>query len=141
MSSPGLCLSLRFLCSAQATQERTQPIHTDLQQRRAWGTLYDPLLATHTPTLSAQQVSGRLPLPGSPPFPVLCPVFARSLWAQGRHAHQARGWPSRASVARGLRCKLCSLTVFFRATIFSSFLAILSSSSSKPMLVHDARWG
>lgn len=131
---PGLCLSLRFLCSAQAAQERTLPIHTDLQQPRALG---DPVrcppdLDTHTPTLSDQQVARGLPCLAVP-----CP--ARSLRAQGRHAHQARGWPSRASVARGLRCKLCSLTVFFRATIFSSFLAILSSSSSRPMLVLDVR--
>lgn len=44
-------------------------------------------------------------------------------------------------MAQGLRCKLGSLTVFFRATIFSSFLAILSSSSSRPMLAHDAPEG
>ena len=40
---------------------------------------------------------------------------------------------------RGLQPELCSLTVFFLATIFSSFLAILSSSSSWPMLARDAR--
>lgn len=89
---PSLCLFLRFLCSAQAAQERTRPIHTDLQQPRALG---DPVrcppdLGTHTPTLSGQQTAGGTPLPGSP--------VSR---AQGRHAHQARGWPSRASVARG----------------------------------------
>lgn len=33
----------------------------------------------------------------------------------------------------------CSLTVFFLATIFSSFLAIRSSSASRPMLARDAR--
>ena len=42
---------------------------------------------------------------------------------------------------RGLQPELCSLTVFFLATIFSSFLAILSSSSSWPMLARDARRG
>lgn len=65
---PGLCLFLRFLCSAQAAQERTRPIHTDLQQPRALG---DPVrcppdLGTHTPTLSGQQTAGGTPLPGSP---------------------------------------------------------------------------
>lgn len=52
-----------------------------------------------------------------------------------------RACPRRASRGRRLWPKLCSLTVFFLATIFSSFLAILSSSSSWPMLAHDARRG
>lgn len=67
---------------------------------------------------------------------------ARASRARRQHAppgHQAR--TRRASWGRGLWPKLCSLTVFFLATIFSSFLAILSSSSSWPMLAHDARRG
>lgn len=46
---------------------------------------------------------------------------------------------SPASRARTRWPKRRSLTVLFLATIFSSFLAILSSSSSRPMLAHDAR--
>lgn len=70
----GLCLSLLFLCSAQAAQERTQPVHSDLQQPRALGdSVRSPRdLATHTPILSGQQVAGGphawqlLPSPVSP---------------------------------------------------------------------------
>lgn len=47
----------------------------------------------------------------------------------------------RASRGRGLWPELCRLTVFFLATIFSSFLAILRSSSSWPMVARDARRG
>lgn len=49
---------------------------------------------------------------------------------------------SGAGLGRGQWPELCSLTVFFLVTIFCSFLAIRSSSSSAPMSAHqDARLG
>lgn len=65
----GLCLSLLFLCSAQAAQERTQPVHSDLQQSRALGDSVrsPPDLAMHMPILKWPASSRGTPCRATPP--------------------------------------------------------------------------
>ena len=101
--------------------------------------------ATHTPTLRCQSSP-----PGRGARPSRASLGSPSPWRAppGRLA-STRPRDSSGSHApllsrgggRGLQPELCSLTVFFLATIFSSFLAIFSSSSSWPMLARDARRG
>lgn len=128
---------------------RTLHVHRDVHKPCLRGrAIPTPGAPSHTHAHSEVPSSPRAPSPAPAKLPS----------GPGSCAHLPGAQPARSpgtlrliSAAPRLRGrtpwpKLCSLTVFFLATIFSSFLAILRSSSSWPMLAHDAprrdgRWG